>query len=66
MSTSNKVLEKVIQKKFSEHLEAKREGRDYNFKAELVKELKEATKDLEVDASKELPKLRKLIEQLKE
>ncbi|MBF8982295.1 hypothetical protein IZY60_01965 [Lutibacter sp. B2] len=46
MENSTKVVDILIQKKFKEVLDARKEGRLYDFKNELRKELEASLKDL--------------------
>ena len=46
MENSTKVVDILIQKKFKEVLDARKEGKLYDFKSELRKELEASLKDL--------------------
>lgn len=58
-------VDKIIQRKFQELLKAKRSGRKYEFKKELVSELKKEAELLKEQSSDELSQVNKLLKELK-
>ena len=63
MENSTKVVDILIQKKFKEVLDARKEGKLYDFKNELKKELETSLKDLKNPIEKEEAK--KILDQIK-
>lgn len=60
----NKIIDMVIQKKFKEVLQAKKEGRNYNFKQELKDELKLREEEIKEVSQNEWHKAKKILSEI--